>query len=513
MNSKDKQVIRQLFDNYLQMYVTDDKYSAEYFSGDFSGFTCGDNFQIKNREDWFAFTRHLFAEKQAPLRIELKDWIIQSLSDAIAVTTGSLLMYMPSEEQGLSPETAHLVLIFRKESNCWRISYSSISIASLRVKDREMDSLKVLEQCNSTLDKQIAEQSNQLSEANAQLQITNKKLAQAVVEHQQAEDALRKSEAHFRMMTENAVDVVWKLDEEYRFTYISPADEKRRGYRADEVIGHHVFEMFDEDGIASIKRAAQQRHESEQRGMPLTDVTFEARHRCKDGSWIWGEICYNPELNSQGKVIGFYGMSREITERKQMQDKVRELAFYDPLTKLPNRHLLNDRLSQAMAVSKRKECYGALMFLDLDNFKPINDLHGHIAGDLLLIEVAQRLKKCVREIDTIARFGGDEFIVVLSELNTDETESQKQAHLVAEKIRLALAAIYQLTVNYDGKASTYIEHSCTASIGVALFQGQDVSIDDLCKRADVSMYQAKEDGRNAIRFYETAEQKGLEVAE
>lgn len=240
-------------------------------------------------------------------------------------------------------------------------------------------------QCNRMLEKQLAEQVQLLSEVQSQLKTTQEKLVQTNVEHQQAEDALRKSEAHFRMMTENAVDVVWKLDAEYCFTYISPSDEKRRGYSIDEVIGRPVFEMFDEEGIAAIKRAAQKRHEAEQRGVPLTEVTFEAKHKCKDGSWIWGEICYNPEFDSSGKVIGFYGMSRVITERKQMQDQVRQLAFYDPLTKLPNRNLLNDRLRQSMANSKRNTCYGALMFLDLDNFKPINDSYGHIAGDLLLI--------------------------------------------------------------------------------------------------------------------------------
>lgn len=154
-----------------------------------------------------------------------------------------------------------------------------------------------------------------------------------------------------------------------------------------------------------------------------------------------------------------------------------------------------------MATSQRKKCYGALMFLDLDNFKPINDTHGHLAGDLLLIEVAQRLKRCLREIDTVARFGGDEFIVVLSELDTDKAESYKEAYLVAEKIRLTLAETYHITLNYEDKASTHIEHSCTASIGVVVFLGQEVSIDDLFKHADTSMYQAKESGRNSIRFY------------
>lgn len=360
-------------------------------------------------------------------------------------------------------------------------------------------------QRNQILEAQIADQAVQISGLNEQLQITKEKLAHTIVEHQETEEALRKSESHFRMMTESVIDVVWKLDHEYRFTYISPADEKQRGYSAGEVIGHHVFEMFDEEGIVTIQTAAQQRHEAEQKGVPLTDVTFEARHRCKDGRWIWGEVCYNPEFDAQGKVIGFYGISREITERKKMQDQVRQLAFYDPLTQLPNRHLLYDRLNQAMINSMRQGCYGALMFIDLDNFKPINDLHGHIAGDLLLVEVAQRLKNCVRATDTVARFGGDEFIVVLSELTTSEAESYKKAHSVAEKMRATLAAIYQLIVKYDKKPSAYIEHLCTASIGVTLFSGQEICIDELLKQADISMYRAKESGRNSIRFYNLAE--------
>lgn len=218
-----------------------------------------------------------------------------------------------------------------------------------------------------------------------------------------------------------------------------------------------------------------------------------------------GEVCYNPEFDAHGNVIGFYGISREITERKKMQDQVRQLAFYDPLTQLPNRHLLYDRLNQAMANTKRNGAYGAVMFIDLDNFKPINDTHGHIAGDLLLIEVAQRLKKCVRETDTIARFGGDEFIVVLAELNTSEAQSSQQARLVAEKMRISLAVLYQLTVHYEKKTSAEIEHLCTASIGVTLFTGQDVCADELLKQADRSMYQAKENGRNSIRFHHLAE--------
>ncbi|MDP2155533.1 MAG: GGDEF domain-containing protein, partial [Sulfuricella sp.] len=188
--------------------------------------------------------------------------------------------------------------------------------------------------------------------------------------------------------------------------------------------------------------------------------------------------------------------------RKQMEDQVRQLAFYDTLTKLPNRRLLNDRLIQAMAASKRSGCYGAVMFLDLDNFKPLNDTHGHAVGDLLLIEVADRLKSCVREMDTVARFGGDEFVVMLSDLNADKDESTSQAEIVAEKIRIALSEPYLLIIKHEGKADTTVEHHCAASIGVALFFNHEASQDEILKWADTAMYQAKEAGGNQIEFYD-----------
>lgn len=196
-----------------------------------------------------------------------------------------------------------------------------------------------------------------------------------------------------------------------------------------------------------------------------------------------------------------YRLRREIANRKAVEEQVSQLAFYDPLTKLPNRRLLNDRLIQNMAASKRSGCYGALMFLDLDNFKPLNDTHGHSIGDLLLMEAANRIKKCVREIDTVARFGGDEFVVLLSELNTEKSSSIKQASIIAEKIRATLSEPYLLPIRHE-LDETEIEHRCTASIGVAIFANHEGSPDDILKWADKAMYQAKEAGRNLIRFYD-----------
>jgi diguanylate cyclase (GGDEF)-like protein len=198
---------------------------------------------------------------------------------------------------------------------------------------------------------------------------------------------------------------------------------------------------------------------------------------------------------------GFVTIYIDITERKEMEEQVRHLAFYDALTNLPNRRLLTDRLGQTMAASKRSGLYGALMFLDLDNFKPLNDAHGHVVGDLLLIEVASRLRSCIREMDTVARFGGDEFVVMLSELHEDRAVSARQTELVAEKIRLRLAEPYLLAVKREGQAQATVEHVCTVSIGASLFINHEASQDDILKWADAAMYQAKDAGRNQIRFH------------
>ena len=188
--------------------------------------------------------------------------------------------------------------------------------------------------------------------------------------------------------------------------------------------------------------------------------------------------------------------------RIQMADEVLHLAFHDELTKLPNRRVLNDRMRQAMLSSKRSACFGALMFLDLDNFKYLNDTYGHAAGDVLLIEVARRLKDCVRETDTVARFGGDEFVVMLGQLSTDRAASIQQALGLAEKIRLALAQSHQLSVLGEGAPAASIAHVCTSSIGLALFINDDTRHDDVLKWADTAMYHAKKAGRNRVHLHE-----------
>ena len=199
--------------------------------------------------------------------------------------------------------------------------------------------------------------------------------------------------------------------------------------------------------------------------------------------------------------LGAVIVHTNITERKQAEEQIRNLAYYDSLTRLPNRRMLDERLLQALASSQRTRQYGALMLLDLDNFKPLNDTHGHGVGDLLLIEVAARLVASIREVDTVARLGGDEFVVVLGGLSAHTHLAQPQAIAVAEKIRLALARPYHLKAPQPDAPARTIEHHCAASIGVTLWAGWgSASPQEILKQADDAMYQAKESGRNTIHF-------------
>lgn len=197
--------------------------------------------------------------------------------------------------------------------------------------------------------------------------------------------------------------------------------------------------------------------------------------------------------DAKGEVTHYVDAFTDITARIAAQDQIENLAFFDPLTGLPNRRLLMDRLTQACASCLRRGARGALLFVDLDHFKFLNDTHGHHLGDLLLQQVAQRLLACVRDGDTIARLGGDEFVVMLQYLPQNDLEAATEAELTGERIRLALSQHYALA----GQS-----HHSTASIGITLFGEIDESINEPLKRADLAMYQAKAAGRNRIRFFD-----------
>ncbi|MBA3997579.1 MAG: hypothetical protein C0466_10470 [Candidatus Accumulibacter sp.] len=465
--------IRALFEAYIEMYASRDDRLTAHFSENFSGYTGSGNFLVRSREEWIKITRQDFAQVTGRIRIEMLDLALQDISDDVVASTAFFHIHLPTENEMLSSEVARLVLIFRREGADWKIVHSGISIPYHPAQDGEVYPLKSLQEKNSALTALVEERTR----------------------------ALHRSEALYRQLTEDTQDVLWKADADLRITYISPADERLRGYKADEVVGRHVFEMFNDDGIARVKSLMQQRAAAEKSGPPFGSMTFEAEHRCKDGRWIWGEVQSNPDRDAEGKIIGYHGITREITQRKHLEEQVRQLAFHDPLTRLANRRLLLDRLAQNIALTQRTRRYSALAFLDLDKFKALNDAHGHGAGDLLLLEVANRLKSCVREVDTVARFGGDEFVVLLGDLSADRDEAISQASAIAEKIRTRLATPYALNIASGEPPGFPIEHRCSASIGMVVFNGCEASEENVIDWADSAMYRAKEDGRNLVRFH------------
>jgi len=205
--------------------------------------------------------------------------------------------------------------------------------------------------------------------------------------------------------------------------------------------------------------------------------------------------------DAEKNITHYVSVFADITLRKDAEEQIHQLAFYDPLTNLPNRRLLVDRLNHTMVSGNRSEDHGAILFIDLDNFKTLNDTKGHDVGDLLLVETAKRLQLCVRSGDTVARLGGDEFVIMLEGLGTEVGHAATQAKSVGEKIRETLNQTYHLRdAEYHG--------SC--SIGISLFHGDSISVDDLLKRADTAMYEAKSSGRNTLRFFDPSMQSALE---
>jgi len=466
-------IIRALFDEYLEYYSARDERLIDIFSNEFSGFAGGGNVLVKDREEWIAITRQDFAEVPEQIKIQLLDFYQQDLSKDIVSVTAFFHMHLSDPEVIFSREIVRLVLIFRLEQENWKIVHSSFSVPYHLVEQGEVFPLSSLQERNHILEALVEERTKELNQR----------------------------EAFYRLLTEDTLDVLWRTDANLYITYISPSDERLRGFKAEEMIGRHVFELFNEEGMAIVKKALQKRHAAESAGNPLGYVNFEAPHLCKDGSVIWGEVFSKAVRDDAGNIIGFHGITREITKRKEMQDQIKQLAFYDALTQLPNRRLLIDRINQAQASSKRNNHHGALMFVDLDNFKPLNDIYGHYVGDLLLVEVAKRLKDCVREMDTVARFGGDEFVLLLGDLDVSFDKSIDYAAKVAEKIRVSLSDLYQLKVPRDDGSYMIVEHRCSASIGVYIFMDHKATPDDILKCADKAMYDAKSAGRNTIKFY------------
>ena len=326
------------------------------------------------------------------------------------------------------------------------------------------------------------------------------RLASIAIEHKRTQAALRASEDMFRTLFETSPTGVLYQNADGYITSANAAAQRILGLTLDQLQGRTStdprWRAIREDG-SDFPGDQHPISIALKTGQPVHNVMMGIA--VPDRDFVWILVSAIP-LFKNGKLDQAYVVFEDITDRHQMVQQVRHMAFYDPLTQLPNRRLLTERLAQAITSSKRSGGYGAMMFLDLDNFKPLNDQLGHEVGDLLLVEVAQRLKHCVREVDTVARLGGDEFVVMLTDLHVGAAESIEQANSVAEKIRVSLALPYVLTFNQTDGVSRTVEYHCTASLGITLFSGQDVSHERILRRADAAMYKAKQEGRNRVQF-------------
>lgn len=276
----------------------------------------------------------------------------------------------------------------------------------------------------------------------------------------------------------------------------NPAAEKIFGYSAQEAIGNTIQMLIPDDRsaeesdiIARIARGEGVEH-------------FETVRLRKNGRLIDVSVTISPIRDGQGHVVGASKIAQDITQRKNAEEQIRELAFYDPLTHLPNRRLLMDRLRQTLAACLRSRSEGAILFIDLDDFKTVNDTLGHSQGDLMLLEVARRLTACVAEADTVARLGGDEFVVVLDDLGAGSDDAAAHAETVGRRVLAALSLPYE----HSGH-----QIPSTSSIGISLFGHLRGDVDELMKQADIAMYQAKSAGRNTLRFYDPDLQAAIQA--
>ena len=319
-----------------------------------------------------------------------------------------------------------------------------------------------------------------------------------VTEHFKAREALERSELHLRTLFDAIPDRLWLKDPDGVFVMCNPATAQGYGRPVEQIVGRTEAELGNDESLAASYRDTDLRalrshapvmyeQALPRAGDPVDTAVFEVVKRAV--------------FDHRGQAFGVLGMARDVTGRKQAEAQIERLAFYDPLTGLCNRRLFHDRLEQAQAASTRSQLWGAVCFIDLDNFKDLNDTQGHDQGDLLLKQVAKRLQSTVREQDTVARLGGDEFVVLLEDLGFDEAQAAMYANGVGEKLLEVLNRPYALLRG---------EHHNTPSIGITLFRDHQERMEDVLKRADVAMYQSKSAGRNAVRFFDPEMQAAVQ---
>jgi PAS domain S-box-containing protein len=327
MDSNDRQAIRKLFDDYLRMYASRDDRLTAHFSEDFSGFTGGGDFLVKDRAEWVAITRQDFAQVKEPIRIELKDLSLQSLADTIAVTTGFFTIHLPIKDHVLSRETARLVLIFRKEAGGWKISHSSISIPYHLVQDGEIYPLKELIDRNQQLERVVAERTSQLREANESLRRTNEALAREIEERKQSGDALQQSNRKIEAIASVSPDGIGIITLDGKIQFISDKLVRMHGYRPEEALaylGTSVLDFIDPSSHGSLVENI--------RKVLAGDTGLKLREYLavrKDGSRFHIDVKSTVLRDPDGNPTSILYVERDITERKQAEADREKLELRD----------------------------------------------------------------------------------------------------------------------------------------------------------------------------------------
>ena len=503
-NWPDERTIRQLFQDYLRMYSSRDDLLTAQFSEDFSGFTGGGDFLVKNREEWITITRQDFAQIKEPIRIELKNLAIQLLAGTIAVATGFFNIHLPIKDHILSRETARLVLIFRKEPAGWKISHSSISIPYHLVSAGEIYPLKELTDRNESLSRLVDERTNQLSSINAKLEEVNKELEREIAQHKVVAEALRKSEGVYRSILQASPDNITITDREGRILLVSPVSLSMfRAEGQEDFLGHMLLDFIvPEDRARALSQIALKRQgtvtgPSEYSGLRVDGSIFD--------------IAVNSEFirDTEGSPTGMVVISRDITGRKhaegereelkrrlaehtaeleRLNELLREQAFEDSLTGLANRRHFASALDSEISRARRHNGELSLLIADVDFFKSYNDTLGHQRGDECLQRVAQVLKTTFRRPGELpARYGGEEFAVILPDCGPDSGETQ------AERLRSAMETAG--VVHPSSAVAPWI----TLSIGIASGRVQaDITPEVLIQAADNALYRSKAEGRNRV---------------
>lgn len=418
---------------------------------------------------------------------------ILSLAIAIIAAIGALLIVYAGDKNGLHPLIHHMLgavimgfaiagMHYTAMAGANFAPHSFCSVGGYQIEPNLLALIVtsgcfILFSCGgfaNSLDRYMALESLRSAHAQLEAQQVELRIAASAFEVQEG------------VMVTDANNIILRVN--HSFTTLT-------GYQAAEVLGKNTQILISE-------RHAKQFYRDIIKAL-LQEKSWagEVWSKRKDGTINPYRLTITAVSTPEGQVSNYVVAISDISEFKKTQESILQLAFHDPLTKLPNRRVLQDRVQQAITASMRNQHHGAIMFMDLDHFKVLNDSLGHDIGDMLLVEVAQRLRSCVREGDTVTRLGGDEFVVMLEDLGIDYKESGEIAKNIAKKIIEVINRPYKLQ---------HYTYKIGCSIGISLFCGNAVTVDNLLKQADMAMYKAKKSGRNALRLFSPSVTKNRE---